>query len=65
MADLAKLVDDLSALSVREADELTKMLEEKWGVSAAAHGQGSCAGVLGRNELQSSPPDRAPQCIRL
>ena len=36
MADLAKLVDDLSALTVLEAAELTKMLEEKWGVSAAA-----------------------------
>ncbi len=36
MADLAKLVDDLSALSVLEAAELSTMLEEKWGVSAAA-----------------------------
>jgi large subunit ribosomal protein L7/L12 len=36
MADLAKLVDDLSALTVLEAAELSKMLEEKWGVSAAA-----------------------------
>ncbi len=36
MADLAKLVDDLSSLTVLEAAELTKMLEEKWGVSAAA-----------------------------
>ena len=36
MADLAKLVDDLSALSVLEAAQLSKMLEEKWGVSAAA-----------------------------
>ena len=36
MADLAKLVDDLSALTVIEAAELAKMLEEKWGVSAAA-----------------------------
>ena len=36
MADLAKLVDDLSALTVLEASELSKMLEEKWGVSAAA-----------------------------
>jgi large subunit ribosomal protein L7/L12 len=36
MADLAKLVEDLSALSVLEAAELSKMLEEKWGVSAAA-----------------------------
>jgi large subunit ribosomal protein L7/L12 len=36
MAQLAKLVDDLSALTVLEAAELAKMLEEKWGVSAAA-----------------------------
>ncbi|GHE49149.1 50S ribosomal protein L7/L12 [Camelimonas fluminis] len=36
MADLAKLVDDLSALTVLEAAELAKLLEEKWGVSAAA-----------------------------
>jgi large subunit ribosomal protein L7/L12 len=36
MADLAKIVDDLSALTVLEASELSKMLEEKWGVSAAA-----------------------------
>ena len=36
MSNLAKLVDDLSALSVLEAAELSKMLEEKWGVSAAA-----------------------------
>ena len=36
MADLARLVDDLSALSVIEASQLSKMLEEKWGVSAAA-----------------------------
>src|SRR6478735_8506622 len=36
MADLAKLVDDLSSLTVLEAAELSKLLEEKWGVSAAA-----------------------------
>ena len=36
MADLAKLVDDLSSLTVLEAAELAKLLEEKWGVSAAA-----------------------------
>ncbi|RAI54684.1 50S ribosomal protein L7/L12 [Roseicella frigidaeris] len=36
MADLAKLVDELSSLTVLEAAELSKMLEEKWGVSAAA-----------------------------
>ena len=36
MADLSKLVEDLSSLTVLEAAELSKMLEEKWGVSAAA-----------------------------
>jgi large subunit ribosomal protein L7/L12 len=36
MADLTKLVDDLSALTVLEAAELSKLLEAKWGVSAAA-----------------------------
>jgi large subunit ribosomal protein L7/L12 len=36
MADLTKLVDELSTLTVLEAAELSKMLEEKWGVSAAA-----------------------------
>ncbi|WP_350334715.1 50S ribosomal protein L7/L12 [Coralliovum pocilloporae] len=36
MADLEKIVEDLSSLTVMEAAELSKMLEEKWGVSAAA-----------------------------
>ena len=36
MADLAKIVDDLSSLTVLEAAELSKLLEDKWGVSAAA-----------------------------
>jgi large subunit ribosomal protein L7/L12 len=36
MADLQKLVDDLSSLTVLEASQLSKLLEEKWGVSAAA-----------------------------
>src|SRR5215213_6714343 len=36
MADLSKIAEDLSALTVLEAAELSKMLEEKWGVSAAA-----------------------------
>jgi large subunit ribosomal protein L7/L12 len=36
MADLSKIVDDLSTLTVMEAAELAKMLEEKWGVTAAA-----------------------------
>lgn len=36
MADLSRIVDDLSSLTVLEAAELTKLLEERWGVSAAA-----------------------------
>ena len=36
MADLEKIADELSALTVLEAAELSKLLEEKWGVSAAA-----------------------------
>lgn len=38
MADLAKLVEELSALTILEASELKKMLEEKWGVTAASGG---------------------------
>ncbi|CAO3413486.1 50S ribosomal protein L7/L12 [Azospirillum doebereinerae] len=44
MADLQKLVDDLSALTVIEAAELSKLLEEKWGVSAAAPVAAAAAG---------------------
>ena len=44
MADLAKIVEDLSALTVLEAAELSKMLEEKWGVSAAAVAAAPAAG---------------------
>jgi large subunit ribosomal protein L7/L12 len=44
MADLAKIVDDLSSLTVLEAAELSKMLEEKWGVSAAAPVAAAAAG---------------------
>jgi large subunit ribosomal protein L7/L12 len=47
MADLAKIVDDLSALTVLEASELSKMLEEKWGVSAAAPVAVAAAGPAG------------------
>src|SRR5574340_1016275 len=47
MADLAKLVDDLSGLTVLEAAELSKMLEEKWGVSAAAPVAVAAAGGAG------------------
>ena len=45
MADLAKIVEDLSNLTVLEAAELSKMLEEKWGVSAAAPVAAVAAGV--------------------
>jgi large subunit ribosomal protein L7/L12 len=49
MVNLEKIVDDLSALSVMQAAELSKMLEEKWGVSAAAPvavaAAGAAAGV--------------------
>ena len=44
MSKLEKLVDDLSALSVLEAAELSKLLEEKWGVSAAAPGAVAAVG---------------------
>ncbi len=47
MADLNKLVDDLSALTVMEAAELSKKLEEKWGVSAAAPVAVAAAGPAG------------------
>jgi large subunit ribosomal protein L7/L12 len=47
MADLAKLVDELSGLTVLEAAELSKMLEEKWGVSAAAPVAVAAAGAAG------------------
>ncbi len=47
MADLAKIVDELSGLTVLEAAELSKMLEEKWGVSAAAPVAVAAAGAAG------------------
>src|SRR6056300_1099252 len=47
MADLNKIVDDLSALSVVEAAELSKLLEEKWGVTAAAPVAVAAAGAAG------------------
>ena len=47
MADLAKLVDELSALTVMEAADLSKMLEEKWGVSAAAAVAVAAGGATG------------------
>jgi large subunit ribosomal protein L7/L12 len=47
MADLAKIVDELSSLSVLEAADLSKMLEEKWGVSAAAPVAVAAVGAAG------------------
>src|SRR3974390_2852992 len=47
MTDLARIVDDLSALTVVEAAQLSKMLEEKWGVSAAAPVAVAAAGAGG------------------
>jgi len=58
MADLTKIVDDLSALTVIEAAELAKMLEEKWGVSAAA--PVAVAAVGGAGGAQTAEPE-APQ----
>ncbi|MGQ9908160.1 MAG: 50S ribosomal protein L7/L12 [Candidatus Flexifilum sp.] len=46
MADLQKLVDELSALTILEASELKKMLEEKWGVTAASGGMMMMAGAM-------------------
>ena len=51
MADLAKLVDELSTLTVLEAAELSKMLEEKWGVSAAAPVAVAAAPAVGQTEF--------------
>lgn len=55
MPDLAKIADELSSLTVLEAAELSRMLEEKWGVSAAAQvavaaGAPAAAGVAGAEE---------------
>lgn len=47
MSNLAKIVDDLSALTVLEAAELSKLLEEKWGVSAAAPAAAAAAPAAG------------------
>ena len=46
MADMTRLVEELSALTVLEAAELSKMLEEKWGVSAAAPAAAAPAGPV-------------------
>ncbi len=59
MADLTKIVDELSSLTVLEAAELSKLLEEKWGVSAAAPvavaaaGGGAAAAPVAEVEVQT------------
>src|SRR6201994_2551229 len=57
MADLARLVDDLSALSVIEAAQLSKMLEEKWGVAAV----GPVAGAAVAGGAAAAAPEAAAE----
>ena len=68
MADLSKLVEELSTLTVLEAAELAKMLEEKWGVSAAAAVAvaGPAAGPNVRRRRPASPAYwNAPETSRI
>ena len=57
MADLKKLVDELSNLTVLEAAELSKLLEEKWGVSAAAPVAAAAAGAAAGGEAEEAKTD--------
>jgi large subunit ribosomal protein L7/L12 len=57
MADLARLVDELSSLTVLEAAELSKMLEEKWGVSAAAPVAVAAAPAAGGGAAAAAPAE--------
>jgi len=57
MADLGKIVDDLSSLTVLEAAELAKLLEEKWGVSAAAPVAVAAAGGGGGAAAAAAPAE--------
>ena len=57
MADIAKIVEDLSALSVLEAADLVKALEEKWGVSAAAPVAVAAAGPAAAAEPVEEPTE--------
>ena len=58
MADLAKIVEDLSALTVLEAAELSKLLEEKWGVSAAAPVAVAAVAAPGAAPAEAAAPER-------
>ena len=57
MTDLNKMVDELSKLSVMEAAELSKLLQEKWGVSAAAPVAAVAAAGAGAEEQKSAEKD--------
>ena len=57
MADLAKIVDDLSSLTVLEAAQLSKLLEEKWGVSAAAPVAVAAAAGAGGGAAAAAPAE--------
>ena len=57
MADLGKIVDDLSSLTVLEAAELAKLLEEKWGVSAAAPVAVAAAGGAAAGGAAAAPAE--------
>ena len=57
MADLNKIVDDLSVLTVMEAAELSKLLEEKWGVSAAAPAAAAAAAPAAEAEEEKDSFD--------
>tara|TARA_Y100001970_G_scaffold283401_2_gene398459 strand:- start:79383 stop:79760 length:378 start_codon:yes stop_codon:yes gene_type:complete len=57
MADVAKIVDDLSSLTVMEAAELAKLLEEKWGVSAAAPVAVAAVPATGGGDAQEEQKD--------
>ena len=57
MTDLAKIIDELSSLTVLEAAELAKQLEEKWGVSAAAPVAVAAAGAAGEAAAEKTEFD--------
>ncbi len=57
MADLNKIVDDLSALTILEAAELKTLLEEKWGVTAAAAGPMMMAGAMPAAAAAAEPEE--------
>ena len=57
MAELQKIVDELSSLTVLEAADLAKMLEEKWGVSAAA-----AVAVAGPGAAAAAPVEEKTEC---